>query len=161
MSDLRVALVAEGPTDAILIEAALKAVLTRPFILTVLQPEPTRPSLGTGWCGVFKWCREFAARGATNLQSDPFLQDFDLIILHVDADVADKSYADGGAWMEREAQTLPTLPCSQPCPPPNAAVDEMRRRVLAWLGITECGWRTRLVCALESHRIMARSRRVG
>jgi hypothetical protein len=142
MSDLRIALVAEGPTDAILVEAALKAVLTQSFVLTLLQPEPTRPLLGTGWCGVFKWCREFASRGSLNLESDALLQDFDLIILHIDADVADMSYADGGAWMEREALTLPALPCSQPCPPPHAAVDEIRRRVVAWLGIAERGWKT-------------------
>src|SRR6478672_6431271 len=43
MSDLRVALVAEGPLDRVIIEAALKAVIPRPFILTLLQPEPTDP----------------------------------------------------------------------------------------------------------------------
>lgn len=36
MSELRVALIAEGPTDAIVIEAALKALLPRPFVLTQL-----------------------------------------------------------------------------------------------------------------------------
>ena len=38
------ALVAEGPLDRVIIEAALKAVIPRPFILTLLQPEPTDPS---------------------------------------------------------------------------------------------------------------------
>ena len=46
MSDLRVALVAEGPTDAVIITAALKALIARPFVLTQLQPEVTRPKLG-------------------------------------------------------------------------------------------------------------------
>jgi hypothetical protein len=36
MSELRVALVAEGPTDAVVVEAALKALLRRPFVLTLL-----------------------------------------------------------------------------------------------------------------------------
>ena len=37
---LRIALVAEGPTDRIVIEAALKAILgERTFVLTQLQPE--------------------------------------------------------------------------------------------------------------------------
>ncbi len=35
MSDPRIALVAEGPTDLVLIEAALKAILQRSFILTL------------------------------------------------------------------------------------------------------------------------------
>lgn len=49
MSELRVALIAEGPTDSVLIQAALGAILRdRPFILTTLQPEPTRPRMGTG-----------------------------------------------------------------------------------------------------------------
>jgi hypothetical protein len=39
MSNLRIALVAEGPTDQIMVEAALKAILGRPFVLTVLQPK--------------------------------------------------------------------------------------------------------------------------
>ena len=63
MSDLRVALIAEGPTDAVVIGAALKALLPRSFTLTQLQPEPTLPKLGTGWGGVLRWCLEFAQRG--------------------------------------------------------------------------------------------------
>lgn len=46
MSELRVALIAEGPTDSVLIEAALKAILGRPFTLAPLQPEATRPQMG-------------------------------------------------------------------------------------------------------------------
>lgn len=50
MSNLRIALVAEGPTDYVLIEAALKAVLGKQtFVLTQLQPEVTSPSFGGGW----------------------------------------------------------------------------------------------------------------
>lgn len=52
MSNPRIALVAEGPTDFVIIEAALKAILQRPFVLNQLQPEPTRPEMGgrLGWC---------------------------------------------------------------------------------------------------------------
>jgi hypothetical protein len=90
MSELRVALIAEGPTDAIIIEAALKAILDRPFVLQTLQPEATRPTAGAGWCGVFKWCRAFAERGSARLENDPTLPGFDLFVVHVDADVAEK-----------------------------------------------------------------------
>lgn len=48
---LHIGLVAEGATDSVIIEAALKAILTQPFVLTSLQPEATQPQLGTGWCG--------------------------------------------------------------------------------------------------------------
>jgi hypothetical protein len=143
MSELRVALIAEGPTDSVLIEAALKAILRdRPFTLTTLQPEPTRPRMGTGWCGVFKWCREFAASSHVSLETDPTLPGFDLFVIHVDTDVADKSYADGGEAVSTAAQGLLSLPCAQPCPPPAGAADELRKRVLAWLGLVQVGPRT-------------------
>ena len=45
MYEPRIALIAEGPTDFIVIEAALKATLQRPFVLNQLQPEPTRPEM--------------------------------------------------------------------------------------------------------------------
>jgi len=145
MSELRVALIAEGPTDAIIIEAALKAILDRPFILQTLQPEATRPTVGTGWCGVFKWCRAFAKRGCAGLENDPTLPGFDLFVLHVDADVAEMSYSDGGAEVEQAAQSLLALPCTKPCPPPAAAADEVRKRLVEWIGLKQVGPRT-VVC---------------
>ena len=38
MSDLHISLVAEGPTDKIAIEAFLSAIITKPFVVTLLQP---------------------------------------------------------------------------------------------------------------------------
>lgn len=100
MSDPRVALVAEGPTDFVIIKAGLRALLARPFILSPLQPEATRPQRGTGWCGVFKWCREVAARRVASLDADPTLPGFDLFVIHLDADVAGARYSHGGAAVE-------------------------------------------------------------
>ena len=48
MSDLRIALVAEGPTDYEVIQAALKSVLAKPFTMELLQPEATQGIMGTG-----------------------------------------------------------------------------------------------------------------
>jgi hypothetical protein len=143
MSDIRVALVAEGPTDSIVIEAALSAILNKHyFTLTLLQPEPTLPQIGTGWCGVFKWCRDFVSRGATSLETDPTLPGFDLFIFHLDADVADKNYSDGGTPIEAASKGLATLPCSKPCPPPSDAANEIRQRLLSWLNICTIGPKT-------------------
>ena len=94
MSELRIALVAEGPTDYVLIEAALKAVLPQPFILTQLQPEATRPDLGQGWSGVLKWCQAASQRHQGPLELDPTLLGFDLLILHLDVDVSTMTYHD-------------------------------------------------------------------
>jgi hypothetical protein len=98
--------------------------------------------MGTGWCGVFHWCRAFAERSRASLEMDPTLPGFDLFVIHVDADVADKSYADGGEKVSAAARGLLSLPCAQPCPPPASTADELRKRVLSWLGLVQVGPRT-------------------
>jgi hypothetical protein len=142
MSDLRVALVAEGPLDRVIIEAALKAIIPRPFILTLLQPEPTDPKPTNGWCGVLKWCQQFAVRAQASLEVDPTLAGFDLYVIHLDADVADRSYTDGGHAVAQASAAWPSLPCSLPCPPAAASVNELRKRLIAWLGLVDLGPRT-------------------
>lgn len=142
--ELRIALVAEGPTDKILIEAALKAILPRTFVLTFLQPEATRPEMGTGWCGVLKWCHAFNRRDVASLEVDPLLFRYDMIILHIDADVAGKSYADCGLACPQLAEdsgwaVLPTL---TDCPPLQNAASYMETCLLSWLGLASRGQRT-------------------
>ncbi len=139
MYEPRVALIAEGPTDLIVIEAALKAILQRPFVLNQLQPEPTRPDMGGGWGGVFKWCQEFRRRGAASIEADPTLSHFDMVIVHLDADVADKCYADCGRAVELAARALQALPCAHPCPPPANTVAALEAVLLSWLGIAATG----------------------
>lgn len=144
MSDLRVALVAEGPTDAIVVEAALKALLPRPFVLTLLQPEPTKPKMGTGWGGVLRWCRDFAVRGYSCFEVDPTLPGFDLFVLQIDADVAEKSYADVGSEIADLAARSAwlTLPNAIQCPPPSGSADVMRSCLLSWAGLKRPGPKT-------------------
>lgn len=144
MSELRVALVAEGPTDAIVIEAALKALLPRPFVLTQLQPEPTRPKLGTGWGGVLRWCLDFATRGHARFEDDPTLPGFDLFVVHIDADVAEKRYAEVSDELADLAgqRGWPTLPNVIQCPPPSGCADAMRACLLSWAGMQGPGPKT-------------------
>ena len=137
--DLQVALVAEGDTDVVVIKAALRALLQAPFTLNVLPPEPTRAGFGGGWSGVFKWCREVAREGVASLDKNPTFAAFDLVVIHVDADVAEGKYAQCGSAVEEDAKTLPPLPCSQPCPPAEAGANEIRSRIQAWLGTTSLG----------------------
>lgn len=139
MSDPRIALVAEGITDFIVIEAALKAILQRPFVLSQLQPEPTRPDMGGGWGGVFKWCQEFRQRGKASMESDPTLTDLDLVIVHLDADVADKNYADCGEAVAQAALALQPLPGPLACPPPSNTVTALEAVLLSWLHIPAVG----------------------
>lgn len=144
MSDLRVALVAEGPTDAVVIEAALRALLPRPFVLTQLQPEATRPTMGAGWGGVLRWSLEFARRGNAQFEDDPTLPGFDLFVVHADADVAEAAYADVQDEFARFAaeQRLPVLPNLLPCPPASGSADAVRDCLLAWIGLRALGPKT-------------------
>lgn len=135
MSEPRIAVVAEGPTDFVLIVAALRAILPRPFVPTLLQPEPTRPQLGSGWGGVLKWCTELRSRRVSRLDADATLSGYDMVVLQLDADVAHKSYADFGEAAAAACADLPTLPCHRPCPPVGDTVGALQSVLLGWLGM--------------------------
>lgn len=136
MSDpIRIALVAEGPTDRVVIEAALQSALGgRQFILNQLQPETSVAfgPHGGGWSGVYRWCKQAAARGNGQLSADRLLfSGYELLIVHLDADVADKQYSSASIQPE---PADPRLPCAEPCPPPNATTDALRKVLLGWCG---------------------------
>jgi hypothetical protein len=136
MSDLvRVALVAEGPTDRIVIESALRAMLVgRSFVIVQLQPEASLAfgELGGGWGGVYRWCKQSAKRGGGRLSMDRLLN-FDILIIHVDADVAASAY--GEANIVEDENDL-ELPCEAPCPPPSDTTNALRSVVCSWFGET-------------------------
>lgn len=144
MSELRIALVAEGPTDYEVIQAALKAVLPEPFVMIQLQPEATQGMMGTGWCGVLKWCQAAHQRHSGSLDTDPTLIGFDLLIIHLDVDVASKQYADCGTLVADIAQenNWRDLPCAQQCPPISNTVDLLVKTIESWLGSSTAGDRT-------------------
>jgi hypothetical protein len=133
MSDLRIGLVAEGKTDLVIIEAALKAVLSeQTFVLTLLQPETSDPFGGAGphgggWGGVYKWCRQLVSMQEP-VAGNSSLFGYDLILIHVDADVTGFDYHSANI-----DEGLDDLPCSQPCPPAADSVDALRRVVAGWL----------------------------
>jgi hypothetical protein len=131
-SPIRIALVAEGPTDKIILESALSSMLDgRSFILKQLQPEESVPfgEIGTGWIGVYRWCRQSVARSNGALRRDILYFFYDVLILQLDGDVAEKSYADGNIH-----EAVQDLPCVQACPPPSATTDRLRTILLRWAG---------------------------
>lgn len=144
MSELRIGLVAEGPTDYEIVQAALKACLPGAFVMTLLQPETTQPEMGAGWGGVLKWCHDARRRHSGPLETDPTLIGFDLLILHLDADVAEKRYADCGTEVESMVQdwSWETLPCVQPCPPAADTCARLEVVLDRWLGQAGPGERT-------------------
>lgn len=144
MSELRIALVAEGPTDYEIIQAALKAILPHPFVLVQIQPEATQPLLGAGWGGVLKWCHAASQRHRGVLEVDPTLVGFDLLIIHLDVDVAGEHYAHLGAALDAMVtqRQWGSLPCAQPCPPIADTVTRLAAVVVSWLGEATPGERT-------------------
>ncbi|MBI5773354.1 MAG: hypothetical protein HZA89_06385 [Verrucomicrobia bacterium] len=133
MSDpLRIAMVVEGPTDSIVISAAITSLLNgRTFIPTQLHPETSAAfgEMGTGWGGVCRWSRQAAEQGGGSLRNNPLFEFHDLLILHLDAEVADENYANAGID-EHHAD----LPCSCACPPASNTTNALRQIVLRWIG---------------------------
>lgn len=130
--EVRIALVAEGPTDRIVIESAVEAMVAdRPFVLRQIQPEQSAAfgQAGTGWVGVYRWCKQAAKRGGGRLRDDQLLREYHLLLLHLDADAADKDYADGAILGEP-----PDLPCAAACPPSSATTNALRIVLLRWAG---------------------------
>ncbi len=135
MSSLRVGLVAEGPTDGIVIEAALRSILgpDRPFVLNLIQPEGSVAfgALGTGWVGVYRWCKQAAQNGRGRLGGFELLfTTHDLVLLHLDADVAAMKYEDGSLVPEAGDGALP---CEKECPPAEATTEALREVLLSWV----------------------------
>ena len=138
MSDrVRIAWVAEGPTDRIVIEAAIRSMLGgRPFVLHQIQPEQSAAfgRTGAGWGGVYRWCKGARQRGGGRLSSDALAYfDRDLLILQLDAEVADEVYANANIVPD---QSDGTLPCARHCPPPSDTTDSLRTVLLGWCGET-------------------------
>ncbi|MGI8601854.1 MAG: hypothetical protein ACR2OZ_02525 [Verrucomicrobiales bacterium] len=152
---LRIALVAEGYTDKVVLSAAIGAMLgDRPFVLRLLQPVESLPlesaepytGMGKGWGGVYLWCREAVRRSGSRLRDDALLfLEYDLLILHLDADVAGKHYSD----YEIE-DAADDLPCEEACPPPSATTDRLRTVLLRWVGEVEIPPRTVLCTPSKS-----------
>lgn len=152
MSEPRIALVAEGPTDYEVIQAALKAIVPDRFTLTLLQPEATQPTMGTGWGGVLKWCSAAGARHTGALDTDPTLEGFDLLVIHLDVDVAHKQYADCGLEVSEQAtkKGWAELPCAMPCPPVVDTCARLEAVLHSWLKPAQAGATTVLCLPAQS-----------
>jgi len=137
---VRIALVAEGWTDQTVIEAAISQLLAgRSYALKLLQPEDPAASAPFGaprpfgWTGVYRWCREMVGR-AGRLRDDVIFAGYDVVLLHLDADVANSTYA---AAHVHDAPDQDDLPCaSLVCPPPTTTTDPLRLVLLRWAGET-------------------------
>lgn len=135
-SALRFAVAAEGPTDLVVIESALRSIHPNAsLVVTALQPADSVAfgGFGGGWGGVYRWCKQMAGLNGGILGA---IEDrFDGLVIHVDADVAGFSYASAG--INPDAGDL-NLPCLMPCPPAVDTTDKLRLVVCSWLGFASC-----------------------
>ena len=136
---LRVAVAAEGPTDFTVLEAILDAILTVEFRLDPLQPERSAAfgakehgSTGVGWGGVYRWIHQAREEGGGAVSGSSVFDRHDVLIVHVDADVATKTYASASI----KDAPRDDLPCEMPCPPASDTTNALRSVVLNWLGET-------------------------
>jgi hypothetical protein len=135
MSDpLRIGFVVEGPTDRVILESVLSRLLEgreyEPVQLNPLLSDAFAAVTAGGWTQVYFWCRQTAEQAGGAVRNAPLFETFDMLIVHVDADVADKSYADD----QRIVTTATDLPCTQPCPPASTTADALRTVMLDWMG---------------------------
>ena len=148
-STMRIALVAEGVTDYEELRAAIESMLAgQSFDLKLLQPEESVAFMGTGsagplgggWRGVYKWCLQAAERGSGSGRGDPLFLSYDILILHLDADVAGEDPANYPT--NPIASLSGVLPCERPCPPPNDTTNRLRQILLSWVGEVQTPPRT-------------------
>ena len=131
MSDARlpvVGIVAEGPTDVSVLRAVIEAVVGAEVEARLLQPEACDTygnfgDRGPGWKGVRAWCTqmrdEFGA--VANFLGPGYGNEIDLLVVHIDADVASDS----------------EIGCERPCPPAESTVEALDEIVLRWLGLAQ------------------------
>lgn len=118
----RVRLVCEGPTDFEVFQAVLDAHLGgEEYQLSMVQPDGSlyggdAGPHGGGWKGVRGWCQAAAEAGGVEAVG-ALGEGIDLLVIHVDADIA----GDG----EHNV--------AQPCPPPAPTVRAVEGVVLSWL----------------------------
>jgi hypothetical protein len=132
---LRIALVAEGQTDYHFLNAAIEAMIADvPYNMKLLQPEVSASftdgnagSFGGGWKGVYKWCKSFKDRSDGQVQSDILFENYDILIIHLDADVASESPRD-------DDELSNGLPCQRDCPPVEDTTNALRDVLLSWIG---------------------------
>ena len=139
---LRIAVATEGPTDAIVLRAIMHSLLLDlEFEFQTLQPEGSVAfgsgpfsKTGVGWVGVYRWCRQSVNEGEGSVSGSSALSNHNVVIVHVDADVAGRRYSSGNI----HDAPRDDLPCEERCPPPENTTNALRAVVLNWLGENEC-----------------------
>lgn len=161
MSDLlRVGFVAEGPTDYVALHAAVRSLLGdvdfTPTLISPMVDESLAAQTGGGWTKVYLWCKQMLGEAGGDARKSDVFQRHEILVIQVDADVAEKNYADDQR-IKDPPQNLPLKdvkcdkPCKTPCPRPREITDALRTIILGWLN--EAAIPPKTVVCIPSHSI--------
>ncbi len=135
---MNIATVVEGPTDRMVLEAVIKHLVPGAHCFFRLQPVSigdTYGETGTGWKGVRRWCQDTWQLPDASLElllSGQSGEAIDILVIHVDADVAtEQDLLDG-------ADDTPPLEVNKPCPPIQDTIEGLKRIIVEkWLNSSE------------------------
>jgi len=145
MSDLlRIGFVAEGPTDFVVLNAAVRSLLGdvdfTPTLISPLVDQSLAAQTGGGWAKAYLWCRQMLKDAGGDARASGLFKQHEILVIQVDADVADKKYTDDQRITD-PPQDLPLhlpcdKPCKTPCPRPREITNALRSVILGWLNET-------------------------
>lgn len=132
---MNIATVVEGPTDRLVLKAIINHLYPGEHRYFDLQPigSDTFGETGTGWKGVRNWCRQTWQRQDSSLSkvlSEMAGPPLDLLVIHIDADIATASDLQAGL-----PEPLPIV--QTPCPPVLATIDNLRLVITRWLNFNQ------------------------
>ena len=150
MSEYHIAIVAEGPTDIVVIQnLVMKSFQDKRFVFHKLSPTDEeifsgRKAEGFGWGSVYKVCYDLTTKMKLMEEANASI---DLLIIHVDGDVAFKRYS------EAHIQTILTdLPCGNKEWSVMENCDALQTVVAGWLcGICTETWVAALIFPEFNH----------
>ncbi len=128
---MKIGTVVEGPTDRLLLKAIIEKVYPGEHDFRDLQPADVGNSFGqrgTGWKGVRRYCFDIEQQLNTNIIEFIREHQFDLLIIHIDADVVTASDL-------QEQIGTPIEDISLPCPPILSTTDNIREIIAKWLNL--------------------------
>ena len=123
-----IATVVEGPTDRLVLEAIIRKLIPGDHRFLPLQPSATFGEMGTGWKGVKRWCEQSWQLPGSSLEAllTAVQPPIDLLVIHVDADVADEGDL-------QENTERPVASVLQPCPPAGDTAARLIFVIQRWL----------------------------
>ena len=153
-NSISIGVIAEGPTDYIIIREALHhLVRERDFTLFPIQPEISETfeqiqgPTGTGWSGVYRQIALIGNFGPFLLSVNPLLSRYDMLIIHLDADVARETYDRGHlSFVDKDDLPCPPIPCPsskqknmktciRKCIVPRQRLDTLRNVIMGWMNL--------------------------